>query len=68
MQRLVTYRDLKEQFGIPYTPQHILRLQKQGLFPLRRKLGNFNFWLWEDIDAWLKRLPIVHLDPPSPEG
>ena len=43
MQRLVTYRDLKA-FGIPYTPQHILRLQKQGLFPLRRKLGNFNFY------------------------
>lgn len=68
MQRLVTYRDLKEQFGIPYTPQHILRLQKQGLFPPRRKLGNFNFWLWDDVDAWLKTLPVVQLQHPSQEG
>jgi prophage regulatory protein len=68
MNKLVTYRDLKEQFGIPYTPQHILRLQKQGLFPLRRKLGNFNFWLWEDIDAWLRRLPVVQREASSKEG
>lgn len=68
MNKLVTYRDLKEQFGIPYTPQHILRLQKQGLFPPRRKLGNFNFWLWEDIDAWLRRLPVVRREASSNEG
>ena len=68
MQKLVTYRELKELFGIPYTPQHLLRLQKQGLFPSRRKLGNFNFWLWDDVDAWLRRLPVIQPDAPSNEG
>ena len=56
MQRMVTYPELKSLFGTPYTPQHILRLQKAGKFPLRRKLGNFNFWLWEEIDAWIRSL------------
>ena len=67
MQRLVTYPELKSLFGIPYTPQHILRLQKAGRFPPRRKLGNFNFWLWEDIDRWLREMPVVQLQA-SPEG
>ncbi|HEY5831923.1 MAG: helix-turn-helix transcriptional regulator [Hyphomicrobiaceae bacterium] len=66
MQRLVTYPQLKELFGIPYTPQHILRLQKAGKFPLRRKLGNFNFWLWEDIETWIRELR--KSDPQLPDG
>lgn len=56
MQIMVTYPELKSLFGIPYSPQHILRLQKAGKFPLRRKLGNFNFWLWEEIVAWIDGL------------
>jgi prophage regulatory protein len=58
MQRLVTYEELSSIYGIPYTPQHILRLQNAGKFPMRRKLGNFNFWLHEDIAAWIDQLPV----------
>jgi prophage regulatory protein len=54
--RLVTFDELKTRFGIPYTPQHILRLQKAGKFPLRRKLGNLNFWLYDEITAWIAGL------------
>lgn len=67
MQRLVTFPELKTLFGIPYTPQHILRLQKAGRFPLRRKLGNFNFWLWEEIEAWVRKLRTPKLDAPDRE-
>lgn len=67
MQRLVTYPELKRVCGIPYSPQHILRLQKPGRFPLSRKLGNFNFWKAEDIDAWISKLPVRQLDLPEGE-
>ena len=60
---LITYPQLKELFGIPYTPQHILRLQKQGRFPLRRKSGNFNFWLYDDVKRWVESLQAVESAP-----
>jgi prophage regulatory protein len=53
--RLVTYKGLRD-LGIPFSPQHILRLQKAGKFPLRRKVGNFNFWLYDELIAWINGL------------
>lgn len=54
--RLVSYKELYLTFGIPFSRQHILRLQGVGRFPLRRKVGNMNFWTYEEIEAWVKRL------------
>ena len=39
---------------VPYTPQHILRLEKQGKFPKRIRIGarRVGWWLHEVL-AWL---------------
>jgi prophage regulatory protein len=50
--RLVTRRQL--QAMIPFTPQHILRLEKKGRFPRRIRLGaNRVAWLLSEIEAWV---------------
>ncbi len=54
--RLVTYRDLKD-LGVPYTRQHLSRLEKQSPpgFPRRVRLGQCRVaWLWAEIEAWLQ--------------
>ncbi len=58
--RLLTYKDLKGIYGIPWCRQHIWRLEKAGVFPLRRRFGNRRVvWRQSDIEFYLK--PI--LDP-----
>ena len=39
---------------VPYTPQHILRLEKEGKFPKRIRIGarRVGWWLHEVL-AWL---------------
>lgn len=50
--RLITRAQLREM--VPYTPQHILRLEKQGHFPRRIRLGaNRVVWLESDVLGWL---------------
>ena len=58
MNKLATFKDLWIIWRIPFSRQHILRLQKagRGRFPLRRKTGNLNFWLQDEVDAWIKGL------------
>ena len=56
MDRLIGYKGLYD-FGITFSRQHILRLQKLGRFPLSRKVGNVNFWTVEEILTWIKNLP-----------
>lgn len=39
---------------VPYTSQHILRLEKRGLFPLRIQVGpNRVAWLLSEIEEWV---------------
>ena len=49
--RVITRRELRRL--VPYTPQHILRLERQGKFPKRIKLveGRVGWWL-PDVLAW----------------
>ena len=61
--RLVTFKQLRSLFGIPFTPQHILRLQKAGRFPLRRKQGNCNFWLYAEVEEWVAKLEVAQPGP-----
>ena len=39
---------------VPYSPQHILRLEKLGKFPKRIKIGERRVgWRLSDVEAWL---------------
>ncbi len=52
--RLVSKKELKTVFGVPYSFQHIARLEKAGKFPKRIRLGqNRVAWLWLEIEAWI---------------
>jgi predicted DNA-binding transcriptional regulator AlpA len=50
------YKGLRE-FGIDFSPQHLLRLMKAGKFPACRKLGNVCWWVREEVEAWIVSLP-----------
>lgn len=50
--RIITQKELRAL--VPYTPQHILRLEKAGKFPRRVQLGQNRIgWRLMDIEAWL---------------
>lgn len=50
--RLITRSELLTI--VPYTPQHILRLEKRGLFPRRIQVGpNRVAWLLSEIEEWV---------------
>lgn len=50
--RLITRSELLSI--VPYTPQHILRLEKRGLFPRRVQVGpNRVAWLLSEVEEWV---------------
>ena len=50
--RIVTRREFRQI--VPYSPQHILRLEKQGKFPKRIQIGARRVgWYLSDVEAWL---------------
>lgn len=52
--KLVDKKGLKTIYGIPYSTQHIARLEKAGQFPLRKRLGSCRVaWLCVEIEAWI---------------
>jgi prophage regulatory protein len=56
--RLLTFPELKPLKGIPYTRQHLARLEKAGKFPARVQIGaNRVGWLESEIDAHGRNLP-----------
>jgi len=51
--RILSKRQLKEM--VLYSPQHIARLEKAGLFPKRVQLGpNRVGWVESEVLDWLK--------------
>ena len=53
MKRILSKKQLKDL--IPYSPQHIARLEKAGKFPQRIKLGpNRVGWLEEEVMDWIQ--------------
>lgn len=55
LDRIITKKELRGY--IPYTPQHIARLEKIGRFPKRVHLGpNRVGWFENDIRAWMEGL------------
>lgn len=52
--RLVSKKELRTVCGIPYSPQHIARLEAAGQFPKRVQLGPCRVaWLLTEVDAWV---------------
>ena len=50
--RLITKAELRQI--VPYTGQHILRLEKSGKFPRRIQVGaNRVAWLLTEVEAWV---------------
>lgn len=55
-QKLVSKKELKSIYGIPYSFVHIARLERAGDFPLRIKLGQCRVaWLAEEVEAWIDK-------------
>ena len=55
LDRIICKKELKTY--VPYTSQHIARLEKAGKFPKRLQLGpNRVGWLESDIIAWMDSL------------
>jgi prophage regulatory protein len=52
--QLVSKKELRTVCGIPYSPQHIARLEAAGKFPKRVQLGqNRVAWLLKEVEGWL---------------
>lgn len=55
--KLLTYPQLREEKGIPYTAEHLARLEKAGRFPSKLKLSYRQVaWFEDEIDDWLAEL------------
>ena len=53
-ERLIGYEDLKQK-GIPYTKQHLWRLERQSAFPKRVPLSATRVaWVESEIDAYVQ--------------
>ena len=53
-QRLVTKKELRSLFGVPYSFAHIARLEAAGQFPKRVRLGACRVaWLAEEVQYWI---------------
>ena len=52
--QIVSKKELRTVCGIPYSPQHISRLEATGRFPKRIRLGqNRVAWLLDEVEEWL---------------
>ena len=53
-QRLVSKKELKSVYGVPYSFAHIARLEAAGQFPKRIRLGACRVaWLSEEVQSWI---------------
>ena len=53
--KLVSKKELKSVYGVPYSFAHIARLKAAGQFPKRMKLGACRVaWVAEEVDNWIE--------------
>jgi prophage regulatory protein len=53
-QKLVSKKELKSVYGVPYSFAHIARLEAAGQFPTRVRLGACRVaWLSEEVQNWI---------------
>jgi predicted DNA-binding transcriptional regulator AlpA len=50
--RFVTWKEIKALGLVPYSRQYIGRLERDGKFPLRRRLRRRVVWVYDEIIAW----------------
>ena len=66
-QRLVTKKELRSLFGVPYSFAHIARLEAAGQFPKRVRLGACRVaWLAEEVQSWIDERVANRDMAPSP--
>ena len=52
--KLISKKELKSVYGIPYCPAHIARLEADGKFPKRVNLGACRVaWVAEEVEEWI---------------
>jgi prophage regulatory protein len=66
-QKLVSKKELKSIYGVPYCFAHIKRLEDAGLFPRRIRLGACRVaWLAEEVQNWIdEHVALRNLASPS---
>ena len=66
-QKLVSKKDLRLVFGVPYSFAHIARLEAAGQFPKRLRLGACRVaWLSEEVQNWIdERVALRNTASPS---
>jgi prophage regulatory protein len=53
--KLVSKKELKSVYGVPYSFVHIARLEQAGAFPKRVQLGKCRVaWVAEEVEAWIE--------------
>jgi prophage regulatory protein len=63
--RIITKKELLRI--VPYTPQHILRLEKKNQFPKRISIGARRVgWYLSEVEAWLGTRPRTPCPPVAP--
>ena len=56
-QKLIQFAELKSVKGIPFTRRHIARLEDNGDFPVRVKIGQHRVgWVESEIDEHVSEL------------
>ena len=54
--KLVTRKQLRLDYGIPYSIVHIRRLETAGQFPLRVQLGQCRVaYVAEEVEEWIEK-------------
>ncbi|QOG17527.1 helix-turn-helix transcriptional regulator [Bradyrhizobium sp. SEMIA] len=54
--RILSFDDLRDQFGIPYTRRHLLNLELAKKFPARVPIGeNRVGWIESEVQNWIER-------------
>jgi prophage regulatory protein len=60
LRKLVSKKELKTVYGIPYCPAHIARLEAAGEFPRRLRLGACRVaWYADEVEEWVDSRPRV---------
>lgn len=58
VRKLVSKKELKSVYGIPYSFAHVARLEKAGHFPKRKQLGACRVaWYADEVETWIEERP-----------
>lgn len=65
--RIITKKELR--LLVPYSPQHILRLEKRNLFPKRIRIGPRRVgWYLHTVLAWIEEKSAASAAPRAEEN